>query len=99
MRILGIAGSAIGTDLAQLGAAVALVAVVVRLAREEGSSLRPDLPGVRLVVVGEGPEEARLRRDLPGAAFLGFKSGADLAAAYAILDDRARPHYEHRMAA
>ncbi len=45
-----------------------------------------DLPGVRLVVVGEGPEEAQLRRDLPGAAFLGFKSGTDLAAAYASLD-------------
>ena len=45
-----------------------------------------DLPGVRLVVVGEGPEEAQLRRDLPGAAFLGFKSGKDLATAYASLD-------------
>ncbi|MEU4739426.1 glycosyltransferase family 1 protein [Actinosynnema sp. NPDC023658] len=45
-----------------------------------------DLPGVRLVVVGGGPEEARLRRDLPGAAFLGFRSGTDLAAAYASLD-------------
>jgi putative MATE family efflux protein len=44
---LGIAGSAIGTDLAQLGSAVALVAVVVRAARREGASLRPDLPGVR----------------------------------------------------
>jgi putative MATE family efflux protein len=44
---LGIAGSAIGTDLAQLGSAVALVAVVVRAARHEGASLRPDLPGVR----------------------------------------------------
>lgn len=44
---LGIAGSAIGTDLAQLGSALALVAVVVRAARREGASLRPDLPGVR----------------------------------------------------
>ena len=44
---LGIAGSAIGTDLAQLGSAAALVAVVVRAARREGASLRPDLPGVR----------------------------------------------------
>lgn len=44
---LGIAGSAIGTDLAQLGSAAALMAVVVRAARRHGASLRPDLPGVR----------------------------------------------------
>ena len=44
---LGIAGSAIGTDLAQLGAAAAVVWVVVRAARREGASLRPDLPGIR----------------------------------------------------
>ena len=44
---LGIAGSALGTDLAQLGSAVALVGVVVLAARREGASLRPDLPGVR----------------------------------------------------
>jgi putative MATE family efflux protein len=44
---LGIAGSAIGTDLAQLGSALAVVAVVVRAARREGAPLRPDLPGVR----------------------------------------------------
>lgn len=44
---LGIAGSAWGTDLAQLGSAVALVAVVVRAARREGASMRPALTGVR----------------------------------------------------
>jgi putative MATE family efflux protein len=44
---LGIAGSAIGTDLAQLGSALALVTVVVRAARRAGAPLRPDLPGVR----------------------------------------------------
>ncbi len=44
---LGIAGSAIGTDLAQAGGAVALVAVVVRGARRQGTPLRPDLAGVR----------------------------------------------------
>ncbi|CAN5294210.1 MATE family efflux transporter [soil metagenome] len=43
---LGVAGSALGTDLAQLGSAAALVAVVVRAARREGVGLRPDLPGV-----------------------------------------------------
>ena len=44
---LGIAGSAVGTDLAQVGSAAALVAVVVRAARREGAPLRPDLAGVR----------------------------------------------------
>ncbi|MGZ4472631.1 MAG: MATE family efflux transporter, partial [Nocardioidaceae bacterium] len=44
---LGIAGSAIGTDLAQLGSAVALVCVVLRAARRAGSGLRPDLAGIR----------------------------------------------------
>jgi putative MATE family efflux protein len=52
---LGIAGSAIGTDLAQLGAAVALVTVVVRAARRAGASLRPDLPGVRRSARAGGP--------------------------------------------
>ncbi len=44
---LGVAGSAIGTDLAQLASAAALVWVVVRAARREGAPLTPDLPGVR----------------------------------------------------
>jgi phosphatidylinositol alpha 1,6-mannosyltransferase len=38
------------------------------------------------VVVGCGPDEPFLRKALPGAAFLGFRSGEDLAAAYASLD-------------
>lgn len=44
---LGIAGSAIGTDLAQLAMAGVLVAVVVRAALRHDAPLRPDLPGVR----------------------------------------------------
>ncbi|WP_307827979.1 MATE family efflux transporter [Nocardioides sp. SYSU D00038] len=44
---LGIAGSAIGSVLAQVASAAALVWVVVRGARREGASLRPDLPGIR----------------------------------------------------
>jgi putative MATE family efflux protein len=44
---LGIAGSALGTLLAQAGSAIALVAVVVRAARREQAPLRPDLPGIR----------------------------------------------------
>jgi putative MATE family efflux protein len=44
---LGIAGSALGTVLAQGGMAAAFIVVVVRGARREGASLRPDLPGIR----------------------------------------------------
>jgi phosphatidylinositol alpha 1,6-mannosyltransferase len=53
---------------------------VARLAAPNG------VPGVRLVVVGEGPEESLLRSVLPGAAFLGFQTGEALATAYASLD-------------
>ena len=45
---LGIAGSAIGSVLAQVAMRRALlVVVVVRAARARGASLRPDLPGIR----------------------------------------------------
>lgn len=43
---LNIAGSALGTVLAQSGAGVALVWVVVRGARRDGAALRPDRPGI-----------------------------------------------------
>jgi putative MATE family efflux protein len=44
---LGIAGSAIGSVLAQVASAGALVVVVVRGARRHQAPLRPDLPGIR----------------------------------------------------
>ncbi len=44
------------------------------------------LPGVKTVVVGDGPDEPALRKLLPDAAFLGFRTGKELAAAYASLD-------------
>lgn len=44
---LGIAGSALGTVVAQSGMALALVVVVVRHARAAGSPLTPDLAGIR----------------------------------------------------
>ncbi|CAN5138165.1 MATE family efflux transporter [soil metagenome] len=46
---LGIAGSAIGTVLAQLGMAAAFLVVVRRAAGAAGAPLRPDLPGIRRV--------------------------------------------------
>ncbi|WNV90997.1 glycosyltransferase family 1 protein [Umezawaea sp. Da 62-37] len=53
---------------------------VARLAALNG------VPGVRVVVVGGGPDEPLLRKELPDAVFLGFRTGVDLAAAYASLD-------------
>jgi putative MATE family efflux protein len=44
---LGIAGSALGTVIAQSGSAAALVVVVVRAARRYGAPLRPSWTGVR----------------------------------------------------
>ncbi|MEU2505930.1 MATE family efflux transporter [Streptomyces sp. NPDC007863] len=44
---LGIAGSAWGTVIAQCGMAAAYLVVVVRGARRQGASLRPDAAGIR----------------------------------------------------
>lgn len=66
-----------------------VVGYVGRLAAEKQvQRLRDlaDLPGVRLVVVGDGPDREALQRDLPGAVFTGMLSGAALARAYASLD-------------
>ncbi|WP_112245200.1 MATE family efflux transporter [Kribbella monticola] len=43
---LNIAGSALGTAIAQTAAGAALVVVVVRGARRDGAKLRPDRPGI-----------------------------------------------------
>jgi phosphatidylinositol alpha 1,6-mannosyltransferase len=45
-----------------------------------------DLPHVRLVVVGDGPAAARLREQIPSAAFPGFLAGQELSTLYASLD-------------
>jgi len=44
---LGLAGSALGSVLAQVASAAAFLAVVVRAARHNRAPLRPDLPGIR----------------------------------------------------
>ncbi|MDI5976872.1 glycosyltransferase, partial [Amycolatopsis magusensis] len=66
-----------------------LVGFVGRLAPEKEIDRLVTLagvPGVRVVVVGDGPELAGLRDRIPGAAFLGAKYGDELSAAYASLD-------------
>ncbi|MFO7244607.1 MAG: glycosyltransferase family 1 protein [Actinomycetes bacterium] len=66
-----------------------VVGYVGRLAAEkrvEDLAAIADAPGVSLVVVGEGPERARLEALLPRAHFTGFLSGDELARAYASFD-------------
>ncbi len=66
-----------------------LVGYVGRLAAEKRPRLLTelaDLPGVRLVLVGDGPEEERLRKALPNAVFTGFQTGPALSELVASLD-------------
>ncbi|GHF72387.1 phosphatidylinositol alpha 1,6-mannosyltransferase [Amycolatopsis bartoniae] len=66
-----------------------LVGFVGRLAPEKEVDRLVSLagvPGVRVVVVGDGPELEPLRERIPGAAFLGALYGDELATAYASLD-------------
>jgi phosphatidylinositol alpha 1,6-mannosyltransferase len=66
-----------------------LVGYVGRLAHEKCVDLLRDvvaLPGVRVVIVGDGPDRRRVARALPGAVFTGTRTGADLARHYASLD-------------
>ena len=52
---LGIAGSALGTVVAQWGMAAAYLVVVVRGARRTGAGLRPDLAGIRACATAGAP--------------------------------------------
>ncbi|MDO5662367.1 MAG: glycosyltransferase family 1 protein [Brachybacterium sp.] len=66
-----------------------IVLYVGRLAPEkqvEDLRVLHDMPGVRLVVVGEGPTRDHLRRSLPRARFTGYKDGRALAELYASAD-------------
>ncbi len=71
------------------GAGELVVGYLGRLAPEkhvERLAALSDLAGVRLVVVGDGPERARLQHLLPRAVFTGQLVGDELAAAMASLD-------------
>ncbi|CUW27111.1 MULTISPECIES: glycosyltransferase family 4 protein [Streptomyces] len=66
-----------------------IVGYVGRLAPEKHVELLSGacaLPGVRVVVVGDGPSRPQLTEALPGAVFLGRRTGADLARIFASLD-------------
>ncbi|POX47585.1 glycosyltransferase family 1 protein [Streptomyces sp. Ru72] len=66
-----------------------IVGYVGRLAPEKHVELLAGacgLDGVRVVVVGDGPSETTLRAALPGAVFLGRRTGAELARIFASLD-------------
>ena len=66
-----------------------LVGYVGRIAHEKEVQLLTslkDVPGVRLVVAGDGPRRAALQGSLPGVPFLGFQRGEALATTFASLD-------------
>ncbi|MFF3194298.1 glycosyltransferase family 4 protein [Streptomyces misionensis] len=66
-----------------------IVGYVGRLAPEKHVELLAGvcgLDGVRLVVVGDGPSRDQLAEALPGAVFLGRRTGDDLARIFASLD-------------
>lgn len=66
-----------------------IVGYVGRLAPEKQVELLSGacaLDGVRVVVVGDGPSRPGLERTLPGAVFLGRRTGDELARVFAALD-------------
>ncbi|AQW55106.1 glycosyltransferase family 4 protein [Streptomyces violaceusniger] len=66
-----------------------IVGYIGRLAPEKNVELLAplsQLPGVQVVVVGDGPSEPALRAAMPTARFLGRRTGNDLARVFASLD-------------
>jgi putative MATE family efflux protein len=85
---MGIAGSGLGTALAQLGMAAAFLVVVVRAARRHHSSLRPDLPGIRLAGRAGVPLVVRtltLRAALLVTTFVAARQGDVALAAHQVV--------------
>lgn len=85
---MGIAGSALGTVIAQLGMAVALVVVVVRGARAHGAPLRPDRGGILLAGRSGVPLVVRtltLRAALLVTTFVAARQGDVALAAHQVV--------------
>jgi phosphatidylinositol alpha 1,6-mannosyltransferase len=73
----------------QAGTDAVVIGYIGRLAPEKRVELLAPLnrlPGVRVVVVGDGPSAASLRQLMPGAVFTGELTGDALAEAFASLD-------------
>jgi len=84
---LGVAGSALGTVLTQVGMAAAFLVVVVRGARRHGSPLRPDLPGIRAAGTAGVPlvvRTATLRAALLVTTYVAASIGTVAVAAHQV---------------
>ncbi|HEX6919455.1 MAG TPA: MATE family efflux transporter [Actinomycetes bacterium] len=84
---LGIAGSALGTLLTQVGMAAAFLAVVVRGARAHGAPLRPHLPGIRAAAAAGLPLVVRtvtLRAALLVMTYVATAQGTESVAAHQV---------------
>lgn len=66
-----------------------IIGFVGRLAREKQIERLKGLcrmPQIKVVIVGDGPMKAKLKKELKGAIFTGFKSGEELSKLYASFD-------------
>jgi phosphatidylinositol alpha 1,6-mannosyltransferase len=71
-----------------------VVGFVGRLAAEKRVDLLEPitrLPGVRLIVIGDGPRRESLQRKMPNAQFLGMQTGLELSRSMASLDVLVNP--------
>ncbi|ELS51787.1 glycosyltransferase family 4 protein [Streptomyces viridochromogenes] len=83
----GLRDEALRRELAPNGEVI--VGYVGRLAPEKHIELLSGvcgMPGVKLVIVGDGPSRPALVEALPGAVFLGRRGGDDLARIFAAFD-------------
>lgn len=81
--------AALRLEFLQKRGAKYVIGYVGRLANEkrvDDLAILDSQPNLQLVIVGQGPAEARLMRELPNAIFVGYKSGADLARHVASFD-------------